>query len=192
MGTLLRRCVEVRTAIELSLGMVSGVGPCIHVLDGSPRISRGRVCFWHGFWHFSKIRLCWFQWRHGVLIMVLIDFWLVCEKLTIFPYAEYIVEFCVRVAFLWYSQVQDRRRGWHEIHVQKRNSKHKRASCRSGPVAVYSCRHIRWPRPTSPRTVASTCQGCAIPVICYSFYPPRSDALFSNYFEEDLFWLLSN
>jgi len=26
----------------------------------------------------------------------------------------------------------------------------------------------------------------AIPVICYSFYPPRSDALFSNYFEEDL------
>ena len=36
--------------------------------------------------------------------MVLIDFRLVCEKLTIFPYAEYIVEFCVRVAFLWYSQ----------------------------------------------------------------------------------------
>jgi len=31
--------------------------------------------------------------------MVLIDFRLVCEKLTIFPYAEYIVEFCVRVAF---------------------------------------------------------------------------------------------
>jgi len=27
----------------------------------------------------------------------------------------------------------------------------------------------------------------AIPVICYSFYPPRSDAFFSNYFEEDLF-----
>ena len=27
--------------------------------------------------------------------MVLIDFRLVCEKLTIFPYAEYIVEFCV-------------------------------------------------------------------------------------------------
>ena len=41
MGTLLRRCVEVRTgtAIELSLGMVSGVGPGIHVLDGSPRAS---------------------------------------------------------------------------------------------------------------------------------------------------------
>ena len=29
----------------------------------------------------------------------------------------------------------------------------------------------------------------AIPVICYSFYPPRSDALFSNYFGEDLLLL---
>jgi len=35
MGTLLRSCVEVRTAIELSFGVVSGVGPGIHVLDGS-------------------------------------------------------------------------------------------------------------------------------------------------------------
>jgi len=31
MGTLLRRCVEVRTVIELSFGVVSGVGPSIHV-----------------------------------------------------------------------------------------------------------------------------------------------------------------
>ena len=52
MEPLLRRCVEVRTAIELSFGVVSGVGPGIHVLDGSPRASRGS-CFWHGFWHFS-------------------------------------------------------------------------------------------------------------------------------------------
>ena len=36
MGTLLRRCVEVPTAIKLSFGMVSGVSPDIHVLDGSP------------------------------------------------------------------------------------------------------------------------------------------------------------
>ena len=56
-GTLLHRCVEVRTAIELSFGVVSGVGPGIHVLDGSPRASRGRVCFWHGFRRFAKIRL---------------------------------------------------------------------------------------------------------------------------------------
>ena len=51
-GDLLRHCVEVRTAIELSFGMVSGVGSGIHVLDGSPHASRGRSCFWHGFWHF--------------------------------------------------------------------------------------------------------------------------------------------
>jgi len=40
MGTLLRRCVEVRRAIELSFGVVSGVSPGIHVLDGSPHASR--------------------------------------------------------------------------------------------------------------------------------------------------------
>jgi len=34
MGTLLRRCVEMRRAIELSCGVVSGVGSGIHVLDG--------------------------------------------------------------------------------------------------------------------------------------------------------------
>ena len=45
METLLRRCVKVRKAIELSFGMVSGVDPGIHVLDGGPRASRGRVCF---------------------------------------------------------------------------------------------------------------------------------------------------
>jgi len=53
MGTLLCRCVEVHIAIELSFDVVSGVGSGIHVLDGSPRVSRGRGCFWHGFWHFS-------------------------------------------------------------------------------------------------------------------------------------------
>jgi len=43
MGTMLRRCVEVCRAIELSCGVVSGVGPGIHVLDGSPRASMGRA-----------------------------------------------------------------------------------------------------------------------------------------------------
>jgi len=42
MGTLLHRCVEVHKAIELSFGVVSGVGPGIHVLHGGPRASRGR------------------------------------------------------------------------------------------------------------------------------------------------------
>jgi len=52
-GLMLHRCVEVRKAIKLSFGVVSGVGPGIHVLDGRPRASSGRVCFWHGMWHFS-------------------------------------------------------------------------------------------------------------------------------------------
>jgi len=96
MGTLLRCSVKVRRTIELSFGVVSGVGPGIHVLDESPRASRGRGCFWHGFRHFSKIQPYSLQCRHGILI----DDRLVCEKLTVFPYAEYIVEFCVRLAFL--------------------------------------------------------------------------------------------
>jgi len=54
MGNLLHHCVKVRRAIELSCGVVSGVGPDIHVLDGSPRASRGRGCFWHGFRHFAN------------------------------------------------------------------------------------------------------------------------------------------
>ena len=43
MGILLRRCVKVRKVIELSSGVVSGVGPGIHVLDGSPRASGERA-----------------------------------------------------------------------------------------------------------------------------------------------------
>jgi len=34
--------VEVHIAIELSFGVMSGVGPGIHMLDGSPRASRER------------------------------------------------------------------------------------------------------------------------------------------------------
>jgi len=37
MGTLLRSCVEVCEPIELSFGVVSGVGAGIHVLDGGSR-----------------------------------------------------------------------------------------------------------------------------------------------------------
>jgi len=46
-------CGSAYRAIELSCGVVNEVGPGIHLLDGSPRASRGRGCFWHGFWHFS-------------------------------------------------------------------------------------------------------------------------------------------
>ena len=43
MGTLLHSCVEMREPIELSFGVVSGVGPGIDVLDGGQRASRGRA-----------------------------------------------------------------------------------------------------------------------------------------------------
>ena len=100
MGTLLHRCVKVRKAIELSFSVVSGVGPGIHVLDGSPRASRGRGCFWHGFRPVSHFRVYGIQWTNGVLITVMIDDQLVCEKLAVFPYARYTVEFCVKFPFL--------------------------------------------------------------------------------------------
>jgi len=45
-GDFLHSCVEVHTAIKLSFGVVSGVGPGIDVLDGGPRASMRRGCFW--------------------------------------------------------------------------------------------------------------------------------------------------
>ena len=47
MGHLLHSCVDLRTAIKLSFGMVSGVAPGI---DGGPRASREWTVsgiFWH-------------------------------------------------------------------------------------------------------------------------------------------------
>jgi len=45
MGNLLRTCVKVRQTIELSFGVMSGVGPGIGVLDGSSRAMEGRESF---------------------------------------------------------------------------------------------------------------------------------------------------
>jgi len=90
----------------------------IHVLDGCPRTSReGLFLAWFlaffGIW--ARIR---FNGRNNVLIADRF----VCEKLTIFPYTEYIVEIYVSLAFLWCSQIQDRNGGWREMHVQKHNT----------------------------------------------------------------------
>jgi len=68
----------------------------IHVLDGSPHASReGAVSGMVSgiFWHCRRIV---FNGGNDVLI----SDQLVCEKLTIFPHADYIVEFCVELAFL--------------------------------------------------------------------------------------------
>jgi len=138
--------VEVHTAIELSFGVVSGVGPGIHVLDGRPHASRGRGCFWRGFWHRSAFSSNTLQWATYGYTDILIDNRLVCEKLAVFPYARYTVEFCVKFPFLWYSQVQDRSGGWREIHVQictKTNAtrplRHQRQQCAAQ-------RPYAWPR----------------------------------------------
>ena len=41
MRPLLHSCVEVCELIELSFGVLSGVGPGIDVLGGGPRASKG-------------------------------------------------------------------------------------------------------------------------------------------------------
>jgi len=45
MGPLLHSCMEVHEPIELSFGVVSGMGPGIDVCNGGPRALRGRVNF---------------------------------------------------------------------------------------------------------------------------------------------------
>ena len=85
MGTLLRSCAEVRTAIKLSFGVVSGVtgvDPGIDVLDGGPRAS-GEGAVWWIFRHLHPIGL---NGRNDV-------------KLTIFPYGQYILGIYVSLAF---------------------------------------------------------------------------------------------
>jgi len=52
MGTLLRSCVVVHEPIELSFGVVSGVGLDIHVLDGCPH-AQGE----------GRFLSHWFEWR---------------------------------------------------------------------------------------------------------------------------------
>ena len=72
---------------------------------------------------------------------------LVCEKLTIFPYAQCIVEFCVRLAFIWYSQVQDPSGDWREMYTNVTVQKHAiwpplqhacRLPWRSGPHTTHT------------------------------------------------------
>jgi len=89
--------------IRMPFVVVSGVRLGMGVLTSGGDRRRGRGS------------LGWILCRNGILI----DDRLVCEKLTIFPYADYIVENCVKFPFLWYSQVQHRSGGWREIHMQK-------------------------------------------------------------------------
>jgi len=91
----LRSSAEVRTVIELSFGVVSGVGPGIDVLDGV-HVPQGvgavsgivsGIC--------APIRL---NGRNDVLYIEKC-IRLVCEKLTVFLYGQYIVGIYVSYAF---------------------------------------------------------------------------------------------
>ena len=93
--------------IHMPFEVVSGVGLGMGVLDFGGDRRRGRGS------------LGWIQCRTGILI----DDRLVCVKLTIFPYADYIVEF-LWLAFLWYSHVQDRSGGWREMYTNVTVQKH--------------------------------------------------------------------
>jgi len=73
-------CVKVRRLIKLSFGVVSGVGLGIRVLDGV-QMPQGKGMILGDFHHH------WFEWR----IFTQKCIRLVHEKLTLFPYAQYIV-----------------------------------------------------------------------------------------------------
>ena len=78
MGPLLHSCVEVCEPVELSFGMVSGVGPGIDVLDWV-HVPRGiffGIC--------APIHL---NGRNDVLFFEK-RIRLACEKLTVFPYVS--------------------------------------------------------------------------------------------------------
>ena len=59
MRTLLHSCVKVHELIELSFGVVCGIGGGMGILDGGPRAARVRavLVFWlHWFeWHFYRM-----------------------------------------------------------------------------------------------------------------------------------------
>ena len=79
----------MHAVIELSFGVVSGVGPGIHVLDGSPVPQREGAVSGMVSGIFRHLRHIGFNGQNDV-----------CEKLTIFPYAEYILKICVELTFL--------------------------------------------------------------------------------------------
>jgi len=83
MGTLWRSRAEVRELIELSFGVVSGMGSGIRVLDGGRDHPRGRVVF-RVLWSIIGLNGFLFCVGKGETYL------LVCEKFTIFPYGQCI------------------------------------------------------------------------------------------------------
>jgi len=96
-------CAEVREPIELSFGVVSGVSPGIHVLDGI-HVPQKEGAFWGIFRHLLPIGLN----RQNDLFFAQKFNRLICEKLTIFSYGQAVIGIYVSLAFRRYRQVQDR------------------------------------------------------------------------------------
>ena len=71
---------------------------------------KGKGLFLAWFSAFCEIFVQYFTMATYGYTHILIDNRLVCEKLAVFPYARYTVEFCAKFPFFWYSQVRDRSR----------------------------------------------------------------------------------
>ena len=93
MGPLLHSCVEVRTTIELSFGVMNGIG--INVLDGVHMPEGKGLFLGFFFWHLRPHSL---NGQNEVLFAEKC-IRLVCEKLTIFLYRQDIVGNVILLAF---------------------------------------------------------------------------------------------
>jgi len=80
--------------VELSFGVVSGVGPGIRVLDGV-HVLQGKGLFWGFFGICVPIGLN----EQNDVLFAEKCIRLVCEKLTVFPYGQDIVGNAVLLAF---------------------------------------------------------------------------------------------
>jgi len=73
----------------------------VHMTRGEGEVLKG----------FGELSRHWFEWR----IFKQKCICLVCEKLTIFPYGQYVVGNVFSLAFWWYTQVQDWSWGLREV-----------------------------------------------------------------------------
>ena len=87
MGTLLRRCMEVRTAIKLSFGVVS-CGPRHSCVRWKSTCLKGKGLFLAWFSAFCEIFVQYFTMATYGYTDMLIDNRLVCEKSAVFPYTH--------------------------------------------------------------------------------------------------------
>jgi len=105
---------------------------------------------------------------------------LVCEKLRVFSYAQYTVEFCVKFPFLWCSQVKI------EVGIEEKYM------CKNVSKQTRVLITMRARRPCFSIDLDRTVNmlGLCDPSNLLLVLSPRSDALLSNYFEDllNVYW----